>query len=192
MNKISVVLLSIGVLLTSSSCWQAQTTSTEDPSAALGHRIAGTWLGAYELDVPDFPRTATIVTYHPDGTAVGTSSRMFGAGDAARWGLSSTAHIQWEATGEREVRWRLLHFIHDAEGNLTRISRTHGRIRYDADFEEGEGPFWVEILAPEDLLNPLEPNNGSAEPLFTGKGTSELKRLHVQIPGQIDPTDSPS
>jgi hypothetical protein len=156
-------------------------------TSELGPRIAGTWLGTYEVDSPDSFRAAFITTYHPDGTAVTTSARAMGGGDPARYGLSTTHHIQWEATGPCEIRWRLLHFGHDVEGNLTYISRTHGVLEFDEAFEEGNGSIQVEVHAPDALLDPLAPNNPEAEPIFTARGRNTIRRLHTRIPAQDEP-----
>jgi hypothetical protein len=185
MNRISLVLLSVAALLVI-SCTQeppeAGSASAErEGPAALGERIAGTWLGSYVIDAQASSRTAFIATYHADGTAVTTSERMFGAGHPDRHGLSSTSHVQWEATGSREIRWRVLHFGHDAEGKLTYISRSHGTREFDEAFESSRGAFRVEVFAPEALLDPLDPNSATAEPIATAKGTDEARRLHVGI-----------
>jgi hypothetical protein len=190
MTRIPLVILSI-VMLAAVACAQgpgsdASGTGTADvageQSVDLGDRIAGTWLGSYEIDAPEASRTGFIATYHADGTAVTTSERMFGAGRSDRHGLSSTNHVQWEATGPREIRWRVLHFGYDADGNLTYVSRSHGSREFDEDFESSRGTFRVEVFAPEALLDPLDPNNAAAEPIATAEGTDEARRLHVRIP----------
>ena len=190
MNRILLALLSVVGLLVM-SCAQgpegdASGTGAEglsdERSAELGERIAGTWLGTYAIDAPEAAKTGFISTYHPDGTAVTTSERMFGAGRSDRHGLSSTNHVQWEATGPREIIWRVLHFGYDSEGNLTYISRTHGTREFDDDFESCRGAFQVEVFAPDALLDPLDPNNPVAEPIATTHGTDEARRLHVRIP----------
>jgi hypothetical protein len=198
MNTILLALLSVVGLL-AMSCAQAPERDASGNGASglpnersasaeqgqpmeFGERIAGTWLGTYAIDAPEAVRTGFISTYHPDGTAVTTSERMFGAGRSDRHGLTSTNHVQWEATGPREIRWRVLHFGYDSEGSLTYISRTHGTREFDDDFESCRGAFQVEVFAPDALLDPLDPNNPVAEPIATAEGTDEARRLHVQIP----------
>jgi len=124
-------------------------------------------------------RAAFITTYHPDGTAFTTSARAWGAGDPERYGLSSTHHIQWEAVGPRTIRWRLLHFGHEVDGSLKFVSRTHGVLEFDETFERGNGTFQVDVLAPGAVLDPLDPNNPAAEPLFSAEGRNEIRRLRV-------------
>jgi hypothetical protein len=148
----------------------------------LGRRIAGTWLATYEIDVPDSAPVAFIVTYHADGTATTSSERMFGAGDPDRHGLGGTGHIQWEAAGPREIRWRVLHFGYDSDGGLSYISRTHGVREFDERFESSRGSFHVEVFPPATLLDPLDPNGTGSEPLATAEGTDTARRLHVRIP----------
>jgi hypothetical protein len=143
----------------------------------MGEHIAGAWLGTYELDAADSDRTAFLITYHADGTATATSERAYGAGNPDQYGLSNTHHVVWEAVGSREVRWRLLHFGHDAAGNLTYISRTHGTREFDEDFASSRGSFRVEVFAPGDLLDPLDPGNAAAEPIGTAEGTDEARKL---------------
>ena len=71
----------------------------------------------------------------------------------------------------------MLHFGHDAEGNPTYISRTHGTREFDEGFESSRGSFRVELFAPGALLDPLDPGNAAAEPLGTAEGTDEARRL---------------
>jgi hypothetical protein len=176
MRKTLLALLASAVLLWLPSCGER----AESPAAnELGHKIAGTWLGNYEFEDAGSIRAGFITTYHPDGTGFTTSSRAWGAGDPERYGLSSTHHIQWEATGLRTIRWRLLHFGHEPDGSLRHVSRTHGVLEFDETFERGNGTFQVEVLAPEAVLDPLDPNNPAAEPLFRGEGRNEIKRLHL-------------
>lgn len=186
MNRILLVFLSAIALLVI-SCAQGppeegSASAEREPAPALGERIAGTWLGTYEIDAAEASRTGFVATYHADGTAVTTSERMFGAGHPDRHGLSSTNHVQWEATGPRAIRWRVLHFGYDSDGNLTYVSRSHGTREFDEDFESSRGAFQVEVFAPDALLDPLDPNNPAAEPIATAKGTDEARRLHVRIP----------
>ena len=170
------------ILLSLASCREPATESTRD----LGREIAGTWLGSYEVEGPGSFQAAFITTYHADGTAATTSARALGAGDPARNGISTTHHIQWEASGEREILWRLLHFGHDVDGSLRYLSRTYGSLTFEEDFESGDGPFQVEVFAPDALLEPLDPNRGDAEPLFTARGQSTIRRLHTRIAGHGD------
>jgi hypothetical protein len=152
MNRILLVFLSAIALLVI-SCAQGppeegSASAEREPAAALGERIAGTWLGTYEIDAPEAAKTGYIATYHADGTAVTTSERMFGAGHPDRHGLSSTNHVQWEATGPRAIRWRVLHFGYDSDGSLTYVSRSHGTREFDEDFESSRGsspprPCWI-------------------------------------------------
>lgn len=186
MNRTPFVLLSVVTLLVISCAQEVPlegpASVEQEPLAALGERIAGTWLGTYEIDAPEASKTGFIATYHADGTAVMTSERMFGAGRPDRHGFSSTNHVQWEAAGPREIRWRVLHFGYDADGSLTYVSRSHGTRAFDEEFESSRGAFRVEVFAPEALLDPLDPNNATAEPIATAEGTDEARRLHVSIP----------
>jgi hypothetical protein len=151
-----------------------------DPIADdLGRKIAGTWVGTLRVDLPEFADVAIISTYHADGTALTSTSRAFGAGDVERVGLSSTQHIQWEPAGERRIRWRLLHFGHHPDGTLKFVSRTHGTLEYDADFETGQGTFEIEVHDPASVLFPPASNDPRADPIFTARGTNEIERLHV-------------
>jgi hypothetical protein len=152
-----------------------------EPSVELGREIAGTWLGAFEVEGEQPLSGSFITTYHADGTATTSSARAWGAGDPARYGFSSTHHLQWEATGPREIRWRLLHFGHDVDGNLKFISRSSGSTAFDEAFDAGSGPFRVEVYAPHDLLDPLDPNNVEASPVFTAMGMSEVRRLLIDL-----------
>jgi hypothetical protein len=163
---------------------------SDDPTPpTLGERIAGVWLSIGWLDVEDYPRIAYIITYHADGTASTTSARAFGAGAPDEFGLSSTHHVQWQATGPREIEWRILHFGHHADGALEYISRTRGVTLFDERFEHSTGTVQVEIFDPDDLLAPLNPNNATATPLATTTGTFEARRLHIRIPGGPAPPD---
>jgi hypothetical protein len=152
------------------------------PTVQLGHRIVGTWLGSGEFGGPETKRGAFITTYHPDGTALTTSARALGAGDRERHGLSTTQHVQWEPTGTRSIRWRLLHFGHETDGSLRYLSRTHGIVEFDEAFQQGTVSFQVEVFEPEALLDPLDPNDPAAEPVFVTSGTAEIRRLHAGGP----------
>jgi hypothetical protein len=177
MIKTRLALLPLGAFLVIASCSPA-----DDPSThTLGSRVSGTWYGTFEIDAPGLP-APFIRTFHTDGTGVATSSRMFGAGDAERYGLSSTQHIQWETTGEREITWRLLHFGHDPDGSLRYVSRTWGVEKFDEEFETSRGSIRIEVLDPANLADPLDLNNADVEPIFTGSGTSLSRRLHIRMP----------
>jgi hypothetical protein len=152
------------------------------PETDLGEEIAGVWLGTCEWGGLSGAETGFITTYHPDGTGVTTSSRAMGAGDPERHGLSTTHHILWEESGTRAIRWRILHFGHDTDGSLRYLSRTHGVMEFDQDFESWSGTFQVEVLEPRDLLEPLDPNDPEVEPSATTEGACKGKRLHVQYP----------
>ena len=173
MSRIGLALLSIVVLATT-CCGPGR-------EVDLGDRIAGTWLATGEIDARPGESSAFIITYHPSGTATATSERMFGAGRADESGLSSTHHVQWEVSGPRQIRWRVLHFGHDSDGTLKYISRTHGVRDFDEEFESSTGSFWVEVFEPPALLDPLAPNNLQAEPIATTEGTDMARRLHVQL-----------
>ena len=155
----------------------------------LGSKIAGVWLGQYEIEGPDSIRSAFITTYHPDGTAATTSALALGAGDPTRFGLSTTHHIQWEPTGDREIRWRLLHFGHEPDGSLRYLSRTYGSLTFDEHFESAEGPLQIEVHAPATLLRPLDPNRDEVEPIFSARGKSMVRRLHTRIAGDDELTE---
>jgi hypothetical protein len=146
----------------------------------IGQRIAGTWLGSYEFGESETTRAAFITTYLPDGTAFTTSARAWGAGDPEKHGLSSLHHIRWEPAGPREIRWRLLHFGHETDGRLRYLSRTHGTVEFDEAFQQGDVFFQVEVFEPDALLDPLNPNNETAEPFYTASGRSEIRRLRVK------------
>ena len=105
-----------------------------------------------------------------------------GAGDPERHGLSTTHHILWEATGPRSIRWRLLHFGHETDGSLRYLSRTHGTVEFDESFESGTVSFQVEVHEPDSLLDPLDPNHPSRDPIFTSSGEARIRRLHVGGP----------
>jgi hypothetical protein len=172
----TLLALLAGVVLLVPACGQ----QAQPPAGSeLGHKIAGTWLGSYEFGADESVRSGFITTYNPDGTAFTTSARAWGAGDPERYGLSSTHHIQWVAVGPRTIRWRLLHFGHEPDGSLRYVSRTHGVMEFDGAFERGNGTFQVEVLPPEAVLEPLDPNNPVAKPLFTAGGRNEIRRLHV-------------
>jgi hypothetical protein len=151
-------------------------------TARLGARSAGTWLGSCGPIGSAGEEGAFITTLHRDGTAFTTSSRALGAGDPERHGLSSTQHIEWEGTGPRSIRWRLLHFGHEVDGSLRYLSRTHGRMEFDEVFRHGTVSVQVEVHEPEALLDPLDPNNTTAEPIFTVSGSCEIRRLHIGVP----------
>jgi len=172
MPRTPIALLLIATLATLPGC-------LANVNDDLGHKIAGTWIGTFHIDVPDFSEVAYISTFHPDGTAFTTSSRMFGAGDVERVGLSSTHHIQWEPAGQRRIRWRLLHFGYNPDGTLRYITRTSGTIEYDENFETSQGTFDVQVHDPSSILDPLTPNNPRAAPVFTAHGTSKTVRLHI-------------
>lgn len=161
------------------SCGEREGEPATDP---LGPKIAGVWLGSYQFDDGETERAPFITTYHTDGTAISTSGRAMGAGDPERHGLSTTHHIRWEATGPRSIRWRLLHFGHEIDGRLRYLSRTHGTVEFDESFERGTVSFQVEVHAPDSLLDPLDPNHPSGDPLFTSSGQAEIRRLHVGAP----------
>jgi hypothetical protein len=150
------------------------------PSEEIGPRIAGTWLGSYEFGEPETTRASFITTYFPDGSALTTSARAWGAGDPEKHGLSSLHHIQWEATGSHTIRWRLLHFGYEVDGSLRYLSRTHGTVEFDETFQKGTVAFQVEVHEPDSLLDPLDPNSPAAEPFFTASGKSEIRRLRVR------------
>jgi hypothetical protein len=169
---------SIALLGSTLCCRQAENTAATE----LGHGIAGTWLGTCEFGPFGPGETAFIRTYHPDGTGMTTSSRALGAGDPLSNGLSTTHHLQWEEAGPRAIRWRILHFGHDADGNLVYISRTHGMTEFDEEFESWNETFQVEVFEPHALLEPMNPNDPDAEPSATGEGTCKAKRLHIRIP----------
>jgi hypothetical protein len=177
MRKTWLALLA-GVVVAGLPCCQER---ADCPATGeLGHKIAGTWLGSGEVGDTETTRAAFITTYHAEGTAVATSARALGAGDPERHGLSTTHHIQWEATGPRSIRWRVMHFGHEVDGSLRYLSRTHGTVEFDETFQRGSVSFQVEVYEPEALLEPLDPNNPAAEPIFTTSGTSEIRRLHVE------------
>ena len=185
MRKGLVVFVASGVAMCLLSCVDR----AEDQSApGLGDSIAGVWLGTYALDVAGYPEIGFITTYHADGTASTTSARAFGAGNPDEYGLSSTHHTLWNATGPRKIEWRILHFGHDADGTLEFISRTHGVTQFDERFERCTGSLQVEIFDPEDLLDPLAPNSPTAQPKATATGTTEAQRLHVRIPNRPVPS----
>jgi hypothetical protein len=179
MRKILPVLLVAALAATLPGCVRQADPCAND---AIGSRIAGPWLGSYEFGEGETQRSPFITTYHADGTAYTTSGRSMGAGDPGRYGLSTTHHIRWEATGPRSIRWRLLHFGHEPDGRLRYISRTHGSVEFDEAFERGTVSFQIEVHAPESLLDPLDPNHPSGEPIFTSSGQAEIRRLHVKAP----------
>jgi hypothetical protein len=147
----------------------------------LGQNIAGVWLGTCEYGEHRGIETAYITTYHADGTGMTTSSRALGAGDPNRYGLSTTHHMVWEQTGARTIRWRILHFGHEADGSIRYLSRTHGLMEFDQEFESCTGSFEIEVFEPEDLVEPLSPNDPDAVPAGSGKGACRAKRLQIQI-----------
>ena len=185
MRKSLLALVASSVVICLLSCVDR---AEDRATPGLGDRFAGIWLGTYALDIAGYPEIAFITTYHPDGTASTTSSRAFGAGDPERFGLSSTHHVQWNATGPREIEWRVLHFGHGAGGALEYISRTHGVTQFDDRFEHSTGSVQVEIFDPEDLLSPLDPNSPTAQPKATATGTTQARRLHVRIPNRTAPS----
>jgi hypothetical protein len=172
------ILGSIALLGSTLCCQQPENTAATD----LGRRIAGTWLGTCEWGALEPTEAAFIRTYHADGTGMTTSSRALGAGDPLKNGLSTTHHMQWEEAGPRAIRWRILHFGHDADGNLKYISRTHGMTEFDEEFESWNDTFQIEVFEPRALLVPPNPNNPDAEPSGTGEGTCKARRLHIRIP----------
>jgi hypothetical protein len=179
MYRVSLVLLASFVSLGLCSC---QDRAGESATTRLGAKIAGTWLGTGQFGDVEPIRGESITTYSSDGTGFATSSRALGAGDPERNGVSNTHHIQWEATGPFSIRWRLLHFGHKADGSLWYLSRTHGTVEFDEALQRGAVSFQVEVFEPDALLDPLDPNNTEAEPIFTTSGEGEIRRLLVGGP----------
>jgi hypothetical protein len=142
----------------------------------FGKKIAGTWIGS--LEIPGvLPPAPLIQTYNVDGTAQTSSNNV----------LSSVHHMEWERAGEREIKWRILHFSFDADGNIATISRTSGVHEYDPDFEEFAGEFVVEVCLPDPetgfdalLADPNDPAACFIPPI--PPGFIQAKRLHVDIP----------
>ena len=63
MRRFKLATLSIGLVLAAASCVPATDTAAEpnNEASGLGQRIAGTWLGSYQLDTPGAAPTAFIV-----------------------------------------------------------------------------------------------------------------------------------
>ena len=64
MSKISFVTL-VGLLVVVSACRSAEPAPT-----GLGERIAGTWLGTFEVELPDFPAPSLIASPPAAGPGV--------------------------------------------------------------------------------------------------------------------------
>jgi hypothetical protein len=159
MRKISLILLSIGVLLAVSLCWQglASADGTKlDPPEGFGKKIAGSWYDTF-MHYPDegdpWPGKG-ILTFGADGTV--TWSSVGPVGDQAGGGT-------WEKTGYQEITATVLimgftpdPIIEDAEGNLVH-SHSHiwtGRSRiifeFDEDFQTVTGDGCTDVFWPDD------------------------------------------
>ena len=176
MGKKTFVLLSLAALVLAGAAVPGG-----DDGDRIGSRIAGVWMGTFSIPDSESEPIAFITTYSSDGTAQTSSVNP----------LSGVHHVQWENSGRREITWRILHFSHDVEGELTGISRTWGVQEFDKQFEEFTGKFTVEVCGHPDHLSIDEslarllddPNDPDAcfEPIAS-PGTVRARRLHVRAP----------
>jgi hypothetical protein len=162
MRKISLILLSMGALLAVSLYWQG-TATAQDPKldipGGFAKRIAGSYLNTWEI--PSTGETGTtMTTFSADGTGVSSSGSMF-AGLTGEPGIAFQGpyHSVWERTGRREITWRHMFYGYNNEtGELVFIIRADGTSIFDEDFRGSHGDLIFEVFAPEQLLDPLDPN----------------------------------
>jgi hypothetical protein len=178
MRKISLILLSMGALLAVSLYWQgpasAQDPPNLDPPEGFGKKIAGSYLNTYVI--PSTGETGTtMTTLEADGTGIVTAGNMF-LGLGGEVAFQGAYHTVWERSGRREITWRhMVYGYHNQTGEIVFIIRADGTTYIDEDFGGTHGDLIFEVFAPEQLLDPLNPNfdedpaYGSDYATFVGK-----------------------
>jgi hypothetical protein len=90
--------------------------AAQEPSTlhATGQELAGTWL--VDVRSPVAGQFLYLITFHADGTAVGTASD----------GISSAQYGAWTRSGDRQFLVTMMLFIFDSNRTLTNVVK--GRI----------------------------------------------------------------
>jgi hypothetical protein len=201
MRKISLILLSMGALLALSFVWQgpasAQNPQMNAPIAPtdlpgdsacwgwgdylFGQRIAGSYLNTFAIPSSGATGT-TMTTLAADGTGIVTPGNMF-AGVAGEPGVAFAGpyHTVWERTGWREITWRHMFYGYNNQtGEIVFIIRADGTTIFDEDFGGSHGDMIYEVFAPDQLLDPLDPNFDDEPPAYgSDYATFESKPLLV-------------
>jgi hypothetical protein len=158
MRKISLILLSLGVLLALSLCWQGAATAQAPklvPPEGFGKQIAGSWYDEF-MHYPDggdpWPGKG-ILTFGADGTLAWSS--VGPVGDQAGGGT-------WEKTGCREITVTVLimgftpdPIVEDEYGNLVHshsqvwTGRSRIVFEFDEDFQVATGNGCTDVFWPD-------------------------------------------
>jgi hypothetical protein len=126
----------------------------EDIGEEFAGNVAGVFLGtATGLGEP----IHFLVTLERDGIFTSSDSTDFGVGGIG--GFDSDQHGTWGQTGEQQITALSLFFNHDtATGELVAVARNTSIVDFDTSFTDGTGSITVEVFAPFQVLDPLDPN----------------------------------
>ena len=104
-----------------------------------------------------------LVTLERDGIFTASDTTDFGVGGIG--GFDSNQHGTWGKTGAWQITARSLFFNHDsATGELVAVARNTSVVDFNSSFTDGTGSITVEVFAPFQVLDPLNPNT-EEEPL---------------------------
>jgi len=163
--------LLISAALSTGAVLQAQsildTIRTPDKSVTtINQSLEGTWM--MEIRVPGAtatqPPVQNLVTFHPDGTVVGSAAD----------GAQGTAHGVWVRVGDRKFLQTMFVFNFDTSRALTTILKVRINVQVSLDGQTLKGTTEVAVMTPV----------GGVLATIPG-GTYSAVRLSPELPGDF-------